>query len=110
MIIAVITFHVGYVLFKNGRYFLLDIFNNDKSIVDPVNNILLVGYYIVNLGYALLQINKWETISSYHRMIEVLAENIGTIMLFLAAMHYFNILVFSMYKYFRTIKIFNSKI
>lgn len=110
LVIAAITFYVGQVLYKNGRHFLIDIFNGDIKTVDPVNKILLTGYYLINLGYAMLMITQWRVVSNYKEMIEYLAENVGEIVLTLAVLHYFNILAFSLYKYFKTHRIFNSKI
>ncbi len=46
-----LTIWVARTLFKNGKVFLIDIFHGNKELADSVNNLLLVGFYLVNLGY-----------------------------------------------------------
>ena len=47
-----LTVWVANTLFKNGRIFLVDIFHGDESLADSVNRLLVVGFYLINVGYA----------------------------------------------------------
>ena len=47
-----ITIWVAKTLFKNGKVFLHDIFHGNQALAESVNNLLLVGFYLVNVGYA----------------------------------------------------------
>ena len=47
-----LTVWVARTLFKNGKVFLIDIFHGNKELADSVNNLLLVGFYLINIGYA----------------------------------------------------------
>jgi hypothetical protein len=88
-----ITIWVAHKLFKNGRVFLVEIFYKDEVLADSVNTLLLVGFYLVNIGYAVYTLKIWSSIDSTQVLIEVLSEKIGLIILILGAMHFFNLFV-----------------
>ena len=46
-----ITIWVAKTLHTNGRAFLIDAFKNNSALADSVNHLLVVGFYLVNLGY-----------------------------------------------------------
>ncbi len=91
--------YVGKVLHKNGRYFVLEAIK-DEAIGDFINNGLLVGYYLVNIGFVLLTINQWEVISTGIQLIEQLSIKSGSIFLLLGILHHCNILVLKTYSGF----------
>ena len=91
-IICFITFRVGWLFFKNGEVFLLKIFN-ENPIALTINKLLLIGYYLVNIGWAVLAISFWDIVSDAREVIETLTWNIGQIILFLALLHFNNIIV-----------------
>jgi hypothetical protein len=88
-----ITVRVGFIFYRNGRLFILGLLKNDVSITDAINRILLIGYYLVNLGYAALMISTWDTIISWTELLSSVTVMTGKIVLTLAIMHYFNMLV-----------------
>ena len=47
-----LTAWVGHKLFKNGKLFLLDIFEQNQALAESINQLLLVGFYLINIGYA----------------------------------------------------------
>ena len=71
---------------------MLRIFH-EAPFVDAVNNILLVGCYMVNAGYAALMVATWGTVESIPALIAMLCERIAIILLTLAALHHINIAV-----------------
>ncbi len=83
---------VGHLLHKNGRPFLINVFHGNISLAESVNNILLAGYYLVNIGYCVAALRIWAKIDLVRVLIEVLSVKIGTIVLVLGIMHLFNIL------------------
>ncbi|MBD1362178.1 hypothetical protein IDJ77_00020 [Mucilaginibacter sp. ZT4R22] len=89
-----LTIWVAKVLFNNGRIFLVDIFHGNAPLADSVNKLLVVGFYLINIGYMCLVLKETHTIKSTQEVIEVLSYKIGTIILILGAMHFFNIVVF----------------
>lgn len=89
-----LTIWVAKTLFANGRIFLLDIFHGNELLADSVNKLLVVGFYLINIGYAVYTLKIMEVIYNYQLVIEVLSVKIGGIILILGAMHFFNLFVF----------------
>ncbi|SET77034.1 hypothetical protein [Hymenobacter actinosclerus] len=89
-----LTVWVARTLFTNGRTFLVDIFHGNEALADSVNKLLLTGFYLVNIGYAMLTLRSTGPISSYQQTVEMLSVKVGTIILILGAMHFFNLYVF----------------
>lgn len=92
-----ITVTVGYQFYKNGLVYVQSIFKDEKVSL-AINKILLVGYYLTNTGYAIMMIDRWESIDTLLKMINVLSEKIATIILILAMLHYFNVMALSMWR------------
>ncbi|HTL09718.1 MAG TPA: hypothetical protein VL307_15705, partial [Chitinophagaceae bacterium] len=59
-----ITVCAGFIFYRNGRVYLLALLHNDVPTTDAINRLLLLGYYLLNLGYVALMIKRWKTISS----------------------------------------------
>lgn len=90
VIIGYITIFVGKKFHSNGRVFIHELFA-DYKLGESVNNILLVGYYLLNIGNAVLMINDWPALHSLDAVIVEISINVGQIVLLLAFMHYINI-------------------
>ena len=90
----VLTYWVAKTLFTNGRVFLVDIFHGNEELADSVNRLLIVGFYLINIGYAVYTLQIFEMINSAQIVIEVLSLKIGAIILILGGMHFFNLFVF----------------
>src|SRR6187431_132442 len=86
-----LTIWVARTLFKNGKIFLVDIFHGNKELADSVNNLLLVGFYLINLGYAVYTLQVTSSISNVQQIIEELSIKVGLIILILGGMHFFNL-------------------
>ena len=89
-----LTIWVARTLFKNGKVFLVDIFHGNKELADSVNNLLLVGFYLINLGYAVYTLQVTTSINKVQQVIEELSIKVGLIILILGAMHFFNLYIF----------------
>lgn len=89
-----LTIWVARTLFKNGKVFLVDIFHGNKELADSVNNLLLVGFYLINIGYAVYTLQVTGSIVNTQEVIEKLSLKIGLIILILGAMHFFNLYIF----------------
>ncbi|CAG5081091.1 hypothetical protein [Parvicella tangerina] len=90
VLIIYITVVVGYQFHKNGIHFIL-MLQSDTGIAHALNNLLLVLYYCLNIGYSILIIYFWESISSLPELIYSLSEHTGYIILGLGIMHYLNL-------------------
>ena len=89
-----LTVWVAKTLFRNGRVFLIDIFHGNKELADSVNNLLLVGFYLINIGYAVYTLQENKSILNIQQTIERLSLKVGLITLILGAMHFFNLFIF----------------
>ncbi|MCH2194075.1 hypothetical protein [Kordia sp.] len=90
-IIFFIMIKVGWLLFKNGEVFLCDIFQNDLEMTQNVNKLLLIGYYLINLGATTITITLWDNVESIHEMISTFSSILGKTILLLVIFHYNNI-------------------
>lgn len=90
-----LTIWVGQTLFKNGRVFLIDVFQGNESLADSVNHLLIVGFYLINLGYISLALKETQQVESSQTSIEVLSWKIGLVLLVLGGMHFFNLYIFN---------------
>lgn len=89
-----LTVWVAKTLFTNGRVFLVDIFHGNELLADSVNKLLVVGFYLINIGYAVYTLQIFGEIATVQVVIEKLSLKIGAIILILGGMHFFNLFVF----------------
>lgn len=94
VISAVFTVWVGRTLHKNGRIFLVDVFAREE-LADSVNQLLIVGFYLVNAGFVVTNLRVYGYPESSVQLVEVLSSKIGVVILTLGGMHFFNLFVFS---------------
>ncbi len=90
-----LTIWVGRTLFNHGRLFLVYVFKGNDELADSVNHLLVVGFYLVNLGFVTLALKIATPILTAQGSIEALANKIGVVLLVLGAMHFFNLAVFT---------------
>ena len=90
-----VTIWVAQTLHRNGRVFLVDTFQGNTEFADSVNHLLVVGFYLVNIGYVALALRTSERLSSLREAIELVSGKIGVVLLVLGAMHFANLAIFS---------------
>jgi hypothetical protein len=90
-----LTVWVAQTLHKNGRVFLIEVFQHNEALADSVNHLLVVGFYLINLGYVSLALKLSGEVATAREGIEALSWKIGLVLLVLGGMHFFNLLVFS---------------
>ena len=88
-----LTIWVARTLFKNGRVFLVEAFHGNKELADSVNHLLVVGFYLINIGYIAMALKTGEPLTSVRDVIELESGKIGVVLLILGAMHFFNFFV-----------------
>lgn len=89
-----LTYFVSKTLFKNGKIFMLDIFKGREEIAEATNKLLETGFYLLNIGFALmiLEMNLYE--NNYQVLIEALSYKIGGFSIYLGVMLFFNLYFF----------------
>jgi hypothetical protein len=90
-----VTVGVARTLHKNGRVFLVDAFHGNQLLADSVNHLLVVGFYLVNIGYVTLRLKYGVKPTDLAESIEFLSTKIGLVLVVLGLMHFFNLYVFS---------------
>ena len=88
------TTWVARTLHKNGRVFLLEAFKGKEDMADSVNHLLVVGFYLINIGFILLFLRFGTKPETVVEGIEYIATKLGVVLLVLGAMHFFNIFNF----------------
>lgn len=90
-----VTVWVARTLYKNGRIFLVDAFHGNNELAGSVNHLLVVGFYLINVGYVTHALTTDRNIDNFRNAIELVSTKIGTILLVLGAMHFFNLYIFN---------------
>src|SRR5262245_59481534 len=90
-----VTFGVGRTLYKNGAAFLVDTFIGKEKLADAVNHLLLVGFYLINCGWVVLSLKTSDPAFNAQQVLESLAGKVGSVLVVLGAMHFFNLYVFN---------------
>ena len=79
-------------LFANGAVFLAEVFDN-TAMAKAVNRMLVVGFYMLNLGYAFL-IFKAGGAETAIEATENLVTKVGLLLVSLGVIHFVNMAVF----------------
>jgi len=89
-----LTFYVSRTLFKNSKIYMLDIFKGREEIASATNKLFETGFYLLNLGFALmiLKINLYT--NDYQNLIEALSYKIGGFSIYLGGMLFVNLFFF----------------
>ncbi len=88
-----ITIFVSRTLSKNGEIYLIDGFKGNVDLAKSVNHMLVVGFYLLNLGFVLIRLKTNVDIANPSSLIAYLSSTIGFVLLVLGAMHFLNMLV-----------------
>src|ERR1700685_1712472 len=95
LISLAVTVWVARTLHKNGRVFLVDAFHGNTELADSVNHLLVVGFYLINIGFVSLALKTADVINTSRAAIELLSDKMGMVLMILGGMHFFNLYVFS---------------
>jgi hypothetical protein len=90
-----LTIWVARTLHKNGRIFLVDSFQGNEALADSVNHLLVVGFYLINIGYVTLALKYGDKATDTRTALEALSTKVGLVLVVLGVMHFFNLFVFS---------------
>src|ERR1043165_8749959 len=95
LVSVTLTIWVARTLHKRGAIFLVDAFHGNAELAASVNHLLVVGFYLINIGFVSLALKTSEVISTPRAGIEMLSDKLGVVLLTLGGMHFFNLFVFS---------------
>jgi hypothetical protein len=92
-----LTVWVASTLSRNGLVFLEDVFGQER-LARAVNRLLVVGFYLINLGYVAVAMRTDERVDTVAEGLEALSRKVGTVLLVLGALHLFNVFALGRYR------------
>jgi hypothetical protein len=95
VISVMLTVWVARTLHKRGAIFLVDAFQGNADLAASVNHLLVVGFYLINIGFVFLALKSDATIANWRQAIEMMSDKLGLVLLILGGMHFFNLYIFS---------------
>ena len=88
------TVWVARTLHRNGRVFLVQAFRGNEEMADSVNHLLVVGFYLINVGFITTALRYGTKPLDLQSMLEFLSTKLGVVLLVLGGMHFFNLFNF----------------
>lgn len=73
----------------------MDAFAGNTELADSVNHLLVVGFYLINVGFVTLAMHSRDQLISLRGAIELVSDKIGLALIVLGVMHFFNLYVFA---------------
>ena len=92
-----IILKVGKICYKNGNIYVAELIPNHADICQKINQVLLVGYYLLNIGYCAMTLISWEKIILLTQLTEIICEKTAVIIFIISVLHYLNIIVITKY-------------
>ena len=85
-----ITVWVGTTLFRNGRVFLIDAFQGNKEVAESVNQLLLMAFYLLNIGFIALFLRYGSKPTDWVQAVEYISTKVGVVLVVSGGIHLFN--------------------
>jgi hypothetical protein len=92
-----LTVWVASTLSRNGLVFLEEVFD-DRRLAVAVNRLLVVGFYLLNLGFVTVALRYGGRIATLADAIEELSLKVGLVLLVLGTLHFFNVFALNRYR------------
>lgn len=89
-----LTYYVSRTLFRNSKVYMLDIFKGREEIANATNKLFETGFYLLNLGFALMILEMYLYNNTYQELIEKLSYKIGGFAIYLGIMLFVNLYFF----------------
>ncbi len=89
-----LTMWVARTLHRNGRMFLVQAFRGNEEMADSVNHLLVVGFYLLNVGFITFALGLGDKPMNAQEAFEFVSTKVGVVLFVLGAMHFFNMFNF----------------
>ena len=96
-ITILIILKVGKICYKNGNIYVSELIPNHKDICHKLNQVLLLAYYLLNIGYCAMTLISWQKINSSIQLIEIISIKTAIIIFIISVLHYLNIILITKY-------------
>lgn len=94
LVSVALTVWVARTLHRNGRIFLVQAFRGNEAMADAVNHLLVVGFYLINIGFIAFVLRYGTQPANAQEAFEFVSTKLGIVLLVLGAMHFFNMFNF----------------
>lgn len=92
-----IILKVGKICYKNGNVYVAALIPNHKEICQKINQVLLMAYYLLNIGYCAMTLISWQKITTVNELIETIGIKASVIIFAISILHYLNIIILTKY-------------
>lgn len=86
---------VARTLHRHGAVFLREVFDGDDALARSVNHLLVVGFYLLNLGYVSLFLRTDDDVVGGEGVLELVSKKVGIVAIILGVVHLANVFVFN---------------
>jgi hypothetical protein len=93
-----VTIWVARTLHRSGRVFLVDAFHGQETLADSVNHLLVVGFYLINIGWIVMTLRTYQSLETPKQAMDLVSSKIGTVIFLLGLMHFFNLYLFNRFR------------
>jgi uncharacterized membrane protein len=93
MVAVGLTVWLARTLFHSGTAFLRDVFEGKPELADALNRLLVTGFYMLSLGYALYILRASRQQDGF-QAVQFLVNRLAMLLVTLALIHFVNVAVF----------------
>lgn len=93
-----LTVWVGRALRRHGDVFLIDVFVGDERLARAVNQLLVIGFYLLNFGYLSFFMSSTRDIEDGQGLMELLSTKVGGVALMIGVVHFANVWLLNAYR------------
>ena len=86
-----LTIWVARALHRHGQVFLIDVFNGDERLANAVNQLLVIGFYLLNFGFLSFFMASETSVDTFREVLEQLSTKVGVVALVVGLVHFANV-------------------
>jgi len=90
-VVVPLTIWVGRALRRHGEVFLVDVFGGDERLARSVNQLLVMGFYLLNFGFLSNFMASSADVETGRALMEVLSAKVGGVALVVGVVHLGNV-------------------
>jgi hypothetical protein len=90
-VVVPLTIWVGRALRRHGEVFLVDVFTGDERLARSVNQLLVIGFYLLNFGFLSNFMASSAQVLTGREMMELLSSKVGGVALVIGVIHLMNV-------------------
>src|SRR4051794_10273254 len=90
-VVVPLTVWVGRALRRHGEVFLIEVFGGDERLARAVNQLLVIGFYLLNFGFLSNFMASKDDVETGRELMEVLSGKVGGVALVVGVIHLANV-------------------